>query len=199
MGERVTLLHRARVGNLRNVATQLVVLRWANVDISDPNSVRRFAAQGTAIVSHAQRQAVSAAQDFLAAFLAAELDIAPPNIDVAAEALIGHTLAGRELGEVMTRAAIYARVQRTLGASLGRARAAGANLLIRRVRTELVETSRSALLQGMTASRHVDRYEVVTATGRCPLCAGIAAQGPRATDTRPHFHDHCRCSLRPAL
>lgn len=198
LGERATLVHRARIAAIRDTGAVLVLRRWQYVDIDNPNSVRYFAAQGTAIVSQGQRQAIASAAVYLGAFIAAERDIAPPTIDIDGDALVGRTLAGRQIGEVMTRAAIYARVQRNLGNSLPRARQAAALLLVRRVRTELVDTSRSALLDGMT-NADVTTYTVVTSLGRCEWCAAIAASGPRATNTRPRFHDHCRCTLQPNL
>lgn len=199
VGEQLTVAHRQLVLRIRNAAAVAVVRRWADVDIDDPRSVSRFAAVGAAIVTSAQRQAAAAGVTFVAGFVAAELSLELEVLAIDVAAIAGHTLEGRQLGEVMTRAAIVARVQRRLGASRPKAYQSAGHLLVRRIRTEVVEANRSAVLAGMTASPRVDHYEVVSAAGRCRICAGLAAGAPRTTNDRPRFHDHCRCTLRPVF
>lgn len=172
---------------------------WRGVDVDDPASVALFARAGTAMVTAAQQQAVVLSDGYVAAYTSVTLGRRVSPVGVTAGPLLGRTTAGRPIGEVLTRAAITARVTRAAGGKTADMRQAGTNLLNRRLGTEIQETARGGLYEAMDASPHVSRFAVITGPTRCPTCASIAAQGPRAVGSQVKFHDHCRCILQPVV
>lgn len=191
-----TTLERAHQRNrdeLAAITARAVLREWERVD---PDAIAanwgRLLPRVTRIVQSGQRISAEYTNEFMASLL--DDDERGPDIDPAQFAVSAPD--GRPLEDALAQP--IPRVIQALkrGVSKVRAKAMGAHMLQRMVRTIVADSGRQADQASMTANRHVTGYIRIVEPGACSRCI-ILAGNVYHTSTGFQRHPECQCIMRP--
>lgn len=195
----ITGTYRGALLALRERAIALVGNRWRLIDWLDlDRSFAEFLAAAGETVALSQREAVRLTDAYLAAYLSSELGEAVPPQGLDPASFAGRTRDGRPVARVLTGALFAVKLAILQRRPREQALASGLAHTVRTVRTEVMESSRSALAEAIAREPRVRGWRRVTAGRPCGACLGLAG-GLRRTDRGLDVHPSCRCTAEPVL
>lgn len=188
--------YRTQLAALRAQTLRTTALLWQSIDLNALTSTFLAWRKATdQILEDAQRTGISAAETYLAAFVAAELraPVAPVTRSVSGE-LVGRSRTGQLLDSTLKGPIVAIAVALSQGQPRPRALEMGLARAARLVSAEVLAAPRTALHRGFGQHPRITGWRRVTSSDACLACLAAATGAIRATSEILEAHTHCRCT-----